>query len=199
MDGRREDGRSDDGRSRDRQGAESTDPRSRTVAAPPEAKSGTFTIRARAFVNAAGPWVEQVAGLLPDRDGAEQIRLAPTKGVHLLLPRLTRSHAVAFQAGRDGRVMFALPWLDCTIVGTTDTDYRGDPDAARTEPADVEYLLAETNRLFPSAAATGSDVITTFAGLRPLLAPAPGGPGPRAPTPRPAAASTAWCGGGPTS
>jgi glycerol-3-phosphate dehydrogenase len=121
-------------------------------------------------VNAAGPWVERVAGLAPpgEPDGS-RLRLGPTKGVHLLLPRLTRDHAIAFQAERDGRIMFLLPWHDCTLVGTTDTDYRGSPDDVRATPADVAYLLAEVRRLVPGSAVTESDVITAFAGLRPLL------------------------------
>ncbi len=127
-----------------------------------------FIIRARVFINAAGPWVERVAALSSSVQGPVP-RLSPTRGVHMLLPRLTQSHGIFFQGRRDGRMMFVLPWHDCTLVGTTDTDFTGDPATVRADASDVEYLLAETNALFPQTHATVSDVITTFAGIRPLL------------------------------
>jgi glycerol-3-phosphate dehydrogenase len=112
----------------------------------------SFEIRAHTFVNATGPW--------------SPVPLSPTKGVHLLVPGVTQSHAIVFQARRDGRVLFVLPWGDCSIVGTTDTDWRGDPGDARAETADVEYLLGELRGRFPDAA---TNIITTFAGVRALL------------------------------
>jgi glycerol-3-phosphate dehydrogenase len=127
--------------------------------------SGSLEIRARCFINAAGPWVDRVAGLA----GAGNSYLKPTKGVHILLPKLTEHHAIAFQAKRDGRIMFVLPWNDCSIVGTTDTDYSGNPDDVHAESADIEYILAEVRALFPNVKIDFNDVITTFAGLRPLL------------------------------
>jgi len=125
----------------------------------------TAEVRAKCFINAAGPWVDRVAGLA----GAGNSYLKPTKGVHILLPKLTEHHAIAFQAKRDGRIMFVLPWNDCSIVGTTDTDYSGEPDDVHAEPGDIEYILAEVRALFPQVKVDESDIITTFAGLRPLL------------------------------
>ena len=127
-----------------------------------------FEIAARVFVNATGPWVEQVSGLTPYDAGA--VRLSPTKGVHLIVPRLTQKHAVAFQARRDGRVLFVLPWGEYSLIGTTDTDYDGDPGQAHADPADVEYLLSETRPVFPEASLSESDVVTAIAGVRSLLA-----------------------------
>jgi len=124
----------------------------------------TFVVRARVYVNAAGPWVDRVAAL-----AGPPVRLSPTKGVHLVLPRLTRQHGVFFQSQRDGRIIFLVPWLDCSLLGSTDTDFAGDPATAATEPADVEYLLRELRRIMPDARVSESDIITTFAGVRPLL------------------------------
>jgi glycerol-3-phosphate dehydrogenase len=127
-----------------------------------------FEITGRIFINAGGPWVERIAALTPFATGP--IALSPTKGVHLVVPALTQEHAIAWQARRDGRMLFVLPWGECSIVGTTDTDFAGNPDAARTEPADVAYLLDATRALMPERNLTGADIITTFVGVRALLA-----------------------------
>lgn len=126
-----------------------------------------FEASARALINAAGPWVEQVQRFAaPSGNG---VTLSPTKGVHLLLPRVTSSHAVCFQAKRDGRIMFLLPWHDCCLIGTTDTDFRGDPGQVRSDPADATYLLEELSRIAPNAGLGAADVITAFAGVRALI------------------------------
>ena len=127
----------------------------------------TFEITARVFVNAAGPWVDKVCSLTSFN--AAQPLISPTKGVHLLLPRLTERHAVVFPARRDGRILFVIPWGDCSLVGTTDTDFRDDPGVVRTERADVEYLLSEVRALFPDVSVSESDIVTTTAGVRALL------------------------------
>jgi glycerol-3-phosphate dehydrogenase len=133
-----------------------------------EIGSCMFEIAARVFVNATGPWAEHVSALTPF--DANDARLSPTKGIHLLVPRLTRQHAIAFEARQDGRVLFVLPWGDYSLVGTTDTDFYGDPNGVRADRADIEYLLAEVQALFPDAPLSESDVVTTIAGVRPLLA-----------------------------
>lgn len=129
--------------------------------------STSFDVKAHVVVNAAGPWVERVAAL--SGTNLDGLALGPTKGVHLLLPKLTARHAIAFQARRDGRILFILPWHDCSIVGTTDTDFAADPATARAEQSNVDYLLAEVNGLMPERKIGKADVITTFAGVRPLL------------------------------
>jgi glycerol-3-phosphate dehydrogenase len=127
-----------------------------------------FDVQAKVFVNAAGPWIETVqkmAGI----SGGPRLRLSPTKGVHLVLPAMVREHGVFFQSRIDGRMMFLLPWYDASLLGTTDTDFTADPASARAESADVEYLLNEANTLLSGAHLKPEDVITTFAGVRPLL------------------------------
>src|SRR5947209_6860088 len=100
---------------------------------------------------------------------------------------------ICFQGRRDGRIMFVLPWHDCSLVGTTDTDYRGAAEDVRAERGDVEYLLAEVKGLFPEMSIGERDVITTTAGLRPLLKPmARGGEG--APSGRSREHQIAWQG-----
>jgi len=127
-------------------------------------------VRARVTLNATGPWSDTVRRLA---DPAAKPRLRPTKGVHILVDRerIGNRNAITFQSPIDGRVMFVLPWGDFTYVGTTDTDYAGDPADVRADAADVEYLVTSANSVFPSAKLTAADVVSTWAGIRPLLAP----------------------------
>jgi glycerol-3-phosphate dehydrogenase len=130
-------------------------------------------INAAVVVNAAGPWVDRVAAL--DEPGATRLRL--TKGVHVLVPRARIGHraAIVLNAVRDGRVMFVIPWGDQSLVGTTDTDHVGGPETPPVvERSDVDYLLETVNHYFPAANLVPGDVVSAFAGLRPLVAPPPG-------------------------
>jgi glycerol-3-phosphate dehydrogenase len=134
---------------------------------------GAHEVRARVVVNATGPWVDVVAGL--DEPGLPRLRL--TKGVHVLVPaeRVGNRAAMVLNAVADGRVMFVIPWGPQALVGTTDTDHTGGPDAPVTvERSDVEYLLETVNHYFPAARLGPADVVSAFAGLRPLIAPPPG-------------------------
>jgi glycerol-3-phosphate dehydrogenase len=120
-------------------------------------------VRARFTVNATGPWLDRT--LEPLRDGATPL-LRLTKGIHLVTPRATEQAHVLF-AQQDGRLFFVTPWLDSTIVGTTDTDYDGDPaDAAATEE-DVRYLREAAHRAFPRA--PFDEIHFTWAGVRALV------------------------------
>lgn len=142
-----------------------------------EVGSCMFEISARVFVNAAGPWVEKVCGLMPF--DASAVQLSPAKGVHLVVPKLTRQHAIAFQARSDRRMLFIIPWGNYSLVGTTDTNFEGDPAQARVEPADVDYLLKEARTLFPDAPLSETDVITTTVGVRSVAASALASPSAR--------------------
>lgn len=128
---------------------------------------GTYEVRGRLLLNAAGPWSDQIRLMVPS--GRERLR--PTKGAHVLVPRsrVGNRNAVVMRSPRDGRVLFALPWHRFTIVGTTDTDFPGDPDGVRAGADDVEYLLEAVNHTFPRAALAPEDVVSSFAALRPLL------------------------------
>jgi glycerol-3-phosphate dehydrogenase len=127
-------------------------------------------VRARAFVNVTGPWLDTVRRL--DDPGAPR-RLMLTKGVHAVFDRarIGNRDAVVIRGASDERVMFAIPWQSQTLVGTTDTFYEGDPAAVCATAEDVDYILAAVNRAFPRAGVTRADVISTYAGLRPLVAP----------------------------
>lgn len=100
--------------------------------------------------------------------------LRPTKGTHIVVPRDRLGHHEAFTLTSpiDGRVMFIVPWGDLSYIGTTDTDWTGNPDAVAADASDVVYLLRTANSFFPNARLQPEDVISAWAGLRPLLRPA---------------------------
>lgn len=128
----------------------------------------TAVVRARQVLNATGPWLDQVRRL---EDPAARPVLRLTKGVHIAVPhgRLPLRQAVVMR-GADGRLMFAVPRDGFTYLGTTDTDYTGDPGSPPVEAADVAYILAAARRAFPTAQLTEADVVSALAGLRPLVA-----------------------------
>jgi glycerol-3-phosphate dehydrogenase len=131
-------------------------------------------VRAKIVVNATGIWTDQVLALDELR---EHRMIRPTKGIHLMIPRarLHSQHAIIFGVPRDGRHIFLIPWNDFTLIGTTDTDYQGDLDNPAATLDDVEYLLEAMRHTFPGAQIGQDDIISTFAGLRPLVS-APGSP-----------------------
>jgi len=121
------------------------------------------TLRAHVVVAAAGPWTDQIRALA----GAPPM-LRPTKGIHVVVerPRLPLSSAVAFFF--HDRVLFAVPYGDYSYIGTTDTDYPGDPGQARTETDDVAYVIEAANSAF-TVDLSPDDVLSTWVGVRPLV------------------------------
>lgn len=127
-----------------------------------------YTIRTRAIVNAAGPWAQ---GL-----GKSQVKLRLTKGIHVVVEksRVPVQDAVVMTEG--SRILFAIPWGERTILGTTDTDYNDAPENVKVEEQDVDYVLKITNAHFPKASLTAKDLVGSWAGLRPLIANPNGNP-----------------------
>ena len=132
-----------------------------------EGASEPLEVRGKAVVNATGPWSDTVSDL--ETSGSSTVRLRRTKGVHILTPSRTRSHALLLMAKRDQRVFFVIPYEGLSMVGTTDTDYGGDPGNVQADEKDIEYLLGESGRAFRNPIQR-SEVISHFAGVRPLLA-----------------------------
>ncbi len=119
-------------------------------------------VRARAVVNATGPWADG----LPH----SHVKLRLTKGIHLVVERsrVPVPDAIVMTEGK--RILFAIPWGDRTILGTTDTDYHGALDKVFADGEDIRYVLQIANHFFPKSKLTDADVIRTWAGLRPLIA-----------------------------
>lgn len=128
---------------------------------------GQVDVSARVVVNAAGPWSDDISRMA---DPSVEPRLRLTKGVHIVVPRERVGHlrALVLRTPQDNRVFFVLPWGSHSLVGTTDTDFEGRPGDARPEAEDVRYLLDAVNHHFPAAALSPADVVSAYAGVRPL-------------------------------
>ena len=114
-------------------------------------------IYARQIVHTTGQWIAAA------EQGREWCRLS--KGIHLVMPAISADGALLLTAQSDGRVFFLIPWYGMTLLGTTDTDYRGDLDHVAVEPEEVAYLLAEANHVLKTAW-TEKDVVGSYAGVR---------------------------------
>lgn len=143
--------------------------------------SKEFELYARTVVCAVGPWTNRV--ILKEQESAlsscetslgrrpSRPLVRTTKGAHVVCQGQISSHALIIPTSRDQRVLFVIPWMGNSLVGTTDTDYTADPDRVATDQEDIDYLFQELRRVFPSAADgmfKKEKIIATFAGLRPL-------------------------------
>jgi glycerol-3-phosphate dehydrogenase len=123
-------------------------------------------IRARHFISTVGPWTDLVgAGLFK----TWKKLLRPSKGVHLVVPahKIPTKSAVVMAEGK--RIIFAIPRGDIVIVGTTDTDYPGNPEDVVTQKQDVDYLLKVVGEYFCGSELSEADIISSYAGVRPLV------------------------------
>ncbi len=127
----------------------------------------SYAVRSHVVVNATGAAVERVRGL--DRPVARP-ELRPAKGVHLVVPRgrVHASCAVTFEAA-DRRQLFWVPWDDVAFIGTTDS-FSDEIDEPVVTIEEVHYLLEAANEAFPRAGLTTNDILSVWAGVRPLVA-----------------------------
>ncbi|MEZ9762104.1 glycerol-3-phosphate dehydrogenase [Vibrio splendidus] len=125
-----------------------------------------FERKAKALVNAAGPWVKQFFD-----DGLEQasprnIRLI--KGSHIVVPRIHDEPQAYILQNKDNRIVFMIPYLDkFSIIGTTDLEYKGDPREVAIDDVEVDYLIDIVNQHFVKQLGR-EDVVWTYSGVRPL-------------------------------
>ncbi|MDZ7290698.1 MAG: glycerol-3-phosphate dehydrogenase [candidate division KSB1 bacterium] len=127
---------------------------------------GRGTIRAKVVVNATGPWTDTIRAFA----GENEKMLRPTKGIHVVVDRekLNVRHIVVIST-HDERMIFVVPLGAFTYIGTTDTDYTGPLDEVYADAEDVSYLLQSTNEAFDDVHLTADDIVSTWAGLRPLI------------------------------
>jgi len=135
--------------------------------------SGTqHEVLARVLVNAAGAWASEVADRISPSIGVPAVELV--QGTHLIAPGPLEHGIYYVESPRDGRAVFVMPWKGNTLVGTTETRFRGDPDHVEPHAVEKHYLLSVLKRYFPRYGALHArDLVGCFAGLRVL--PAGGG------------------------
>ena len=128
-----------------------------------------LTVRARAVVSAVGPWTDELRRL--ETPGTPS-SVRGTKGVHIAVPRerIGNRDALTLLSPVDGRVMFVLPAGTHAIIGTTDTPTDEPPGDVRASEEDIEYLLRTVGSFFPRARLSRGDVVSAWAGIRPLVA-----------------------------
>jgi glycerol-3-phosphate dehydrogenase len=134
------------------------------------AMSGSnLEVRARVLINAAGPWATQVARAVEPAIAVPDVDLV--QGSHIVIPHPISAGIYYVESPTDGRAVFVMPWATGTLIGTTETPYRGDPDKVHPTPEEEEYLLAVVRHYFPALSAlTRNDITERFAGLRVLPA-----------------------------
>lgn len=124
-------------------------------------------VTTRLVINAAGPWVDRVLATVNREIPAY---MGGTKGSHIVVGRFSGAPGSAFyvEARSDGRPFFVIPWNGQYLIGTTDIRYDGDPAEVTASEEEVNYLLDETNRVFPAAGLCAADIHFAYAGVRPL-------------------------------
>ncbi|CAG8866813.1 Aerobic glycerol-3-phosphate dehydrogenase [Pseudomonas fluorescens] len=127
---------------------------------------GRQSIRARALVNAAGPWVASFIKDDLQLDAPYGIRLI--QGSHLIVPRLYEGEHAYILQNEDQRIVFAIPYLDrFTLIGTTDREYTGDPAKVAITDVETDYILKVVNEHF-NHQLSRADIVHTYSGVRPL-------------------------------
>lgn len=126
----------------------------------------TCEISARAWVNAAGPWVDRVRALVPGYDGSKTIRM--TKGTHVVLPQISDRYALFAAILPGERIFLMMPWHGHSLLGTTDTEYTGKPEDVAPDASEIDYLLGALNRVLCEPV-TPASVVASYAGLRSLV------------------------------
>ncbi|HHO77148.1 MAG TPA: glycerol-3-phosphate dehydrogenase/oxidase [Deltaproteobacteria bacterium] len=124
-----------------------------------------YEIKARVTVNASGPWADLLLGRIR---GKKHHRLVRSKGIHIITRSLHKDHAIVLQT-LGGRHFFILPWRGHSLIGTTDTAYKGSPDDFRVKRRDITDFLDEINKTVPAARLNESDVLFHYGGLRPIV------------------------------
>ena len=124
-------------------------------------------IDCKAIVNATGPWVAALSEQLSKEEAEHEIRLV--KGSHIVVPRMHSGSQAFMLQHHDGRVIFVIPWLqDYTLIGTTEAEHKGNLERVEISKEETSYLLSIVNLYFKKSI-LHSDVVYSFAGVRPLI------------------------------
>lgn len=124
------------------------------------------TVRARALVNAAGPWVNDIINRVAGQNSKRNVRLV--KGSHIVVPKFWEGRHAYLVQNSDKRVIFINPYQnDLALIGTTDIPYDGRPEDVAADASEIDYLIKVVNRYFKRGLVR-DDVVYSFSGVRPL-------------------------------
>jgi len=132
-----------------------------------DGRTGIRTVvRARALINAAGPWVNDIVNRVAGQNSRRNVRLV--KGSHIVVPKFWEGRQAYLIQNSDKRVIFINPYQnDLALIGTTDIPYEGRPEDVAADESEIDYLIKVVNRYFKRGLARG-DVVYSFSGVRPL-------------------------------
>jgi glycerol-3-phosphate dehydrogenase len=137
------------------------------VTIKPDKDQTPITLRASAVINATGAWADR----LRNQVNSEK-RIRPLRGSHLIIPQTTYpvTNVMTFLHQDDKRGVYVYPWEGTTVIGTTDLDHSDDLDIeAAISNQEVDYLLDGFNRQFPNNPLSRADIISSWAGVRPVI------------------------------
>ena len=138
-----------------------------SVAVLDEVTGHRRTLRSRVLINAAGPWVAEVAGSVIRSNAPAAVRLV--QGSHIVVPRLYEHDSCYIFQNADGRIFFVIPYeRDFTLIGTTDLDFTGDPADVHASAAEIDYLCRSTSAYLRKPV-TPAMVVWSYSGVRPLF------------------------------
>lgn len=123
-------------------------------------------VQAKSIINVTGPWLDDV---FMGTQAADKRWIGGTKGTHLVVPRFPGAPKEAmYYESDDGRPMMILPWLDRIMIGSTDVRFEGNLDTVSADEEELEYILYETNKVFPNCGLTRDSIEFWYTGVRPL-------------------------------
>ncbi|RME88479.1 MAG: glycerol-3-phosphate dehydrogenase/oxidase [Candidatus Hydrogenedentota bacterium] len=125
-----------------------------------------FDIHAKVVINASGPWGDLVLSKLHKNPVRKIIR---SKGIHLIFPKFGSESAITFET-KDKHHFFIIPWLNYSLIGTTDTPFEDDPDNLKVTRKEAEDFMQLVNDHYPAANLTYDKILHAYAGIRPLVA-----------------------------
>jgi glycerol-3-phosphate dehydrogenase len=125
----------------------------------------SYEVKARMTANVAGPWADHVDLLC---GAGDKITLKRSKGIHIITRPLTKEFALVMQT-EAGRHFFIIPWRGHSLIGTTDTEYQGEPDDLGVQAEDVQQFVDEINQACPAAKLNAAAVKYRYVGVRPLV------------------------------
>ncbi len=143
----------------------------RVVGVRTQTRDGAETeLRASVVINAAGPWVDRVNDVEGDGTEAAPRLIGGSKGSHIIVDPFpgAPTDVVYYESQTDQRLVLVIPWMGRYLIGCTDRLFDQEPDAARAEVDEIDYLLTEANTLMPEANLSRDDILFTYSGVRPL-------------------------------